>query len=439
MSYPPQQPADGWQAQNQEPPANNGDHVHHPNADSAAAPAAPFGEPQPPVQPGVGPGQGGQNPYAAYQPPAQAQQPYGDPQQQAHQPYEQAQPQPYGDPYQAGQQPQQPYGEQPVAPYGQPSDPQFSPPPEGAAPASAPPWAPDQFASHPVSAQPASGSPFGTVPFAPTSSAGAAEGAPPGVPASPFAASPASAPPNTDQFGPPGGQVALQPVSSSGGGAWGQNPNQISRKKKQRKGFPMWGFVAGAIVFALVLAAGTWLMLSNSGSDGPSPGPVDPGPSEPTDYVAHEPNSDLGFVLTDINEWADGVPEGADVFTDVGGLQMSEGDGGFAVGTVDSSAVEYTESDDLEAATVNLANQFSEAVIGGEAADITGDTIRVDGRMAYMAEYTVAGDDGDYSVTVTMVEIAGDEAAGYVGYVPSDDDDLVAAKDAASLSLTFGV
>lgn len=259
------------------------------------------------------------------------------------------------------------------------------------------------------------------------------------MPASPFAASPASAPPNTDQFGPPGGQVALQPVSSSGGGAWGQNPNQISRKKKQRKGFPMWGFVAGAVVFALVLAAGTWLMLSGSGNDGPSPGPIDPGPAEPSDYVAHEPNSDLGFVLTDTHEWVDGVPEGTDFFAEAAGIQLSEGDGGLTLGTVDSAAVEYTESDDLEAATVNLATQFNEAVLGGEADDIAGEIIRVDGRVGFMAEYTVAGDDGEYSVTATMVEISGDEAAGYVGYVPADDEDLVAAKDSASLSLTFGV
>lgn len=461
MSYPPQQPADGGQAHNQEPPANNGDHVHHPNADNASAPAAPFGEPQPPGVPGGDAGQGGQNPYAAYQPPAPHQQPYGDPNQA---PYGQQQPQyadpqhgghpqqpyghpqqagyaqnPYGDPRQAGYQ-QNPHGEQPPGgAYGQPSEPQFSPPPEGAAPASAPPWAPEQFGSHPVSAQPASGSPFGTVPFAPTSSPGGAEGAPPGVPASPFATGPAPAPPNTDQFGPPGGQVALQPVSSSGGGAWGQNTNQLPRKKKQSKGFPMWGFVAGAVVFALVLAAGTWLMLSSEGG-GETPGPPDPPAVEATDYVAHEETSDLGFVLTDTHEWTDGAPEGLDFFSDIDGLQLGDdAKGALSLGTIDSSQVEYTGSDDIEVATANLAEQFNEAVLGGAAEDLEGENFRVDGRLGHMVEYTVAGEDTEYSVTVSMVEIAGDTAAGYIGYVPADDEDLVAAKDSASMSLTFGV
>ncbi|QSB06183.1 hypothetical protein [Natronoglycomyces albus] len=458
MSYPPQQPADGWQADNQGQPNGDGDAVHHPQAADAQAPAAPFGEPHAPVSPSVDQyGQAAHNPYAPYQPPGHGQQ---VPQQQPYQDYSQhsgayGQPQAYQNDQQHGYGQPQAYQNDQQHGYGQDQgyqgeQPQYHQPFQQSDPgpatgqASAPPWAPEQFNPNmgPVSAQPSSGSPFGTVPFAPTSSAGNTDAAPPGVPASPFSAPPASAPPNSDQFGPPGGQVALQPVSAASG-AWGHNPGQIERKKqkKQRKGFPMWGFIAGAVIFAMVLAAGTWLMLSGAGEPGQT-GTTEPGPTieaQPQEYLVHESSSDFGFSMIDTNDWVPGTDDAITVFTAADGLLLDgEERAGFVTGAIDTDAVEYSSDEIIEAGQAAIS-QFTADLFGDTPTGETAQSLRVDGRLAHMTEFVATDPDGtEYSVTFTIVEMPSEEAAGFIGYVPLADSDLVELKDAAALSLTFG-
>ncbi|ADD41808.1 hypothetical protein [Stackebrandtia nassauensis] len=414
MSYPPQQPENGWSDQQEEPvdPFAQGNAVHQP-----AAPQQPgqvYGQPiqqqpeypqqpeqgqqppvyqaQPPVyypeqQPGYPPSDQTQAlpPRAAHDaPPAQpfpAAQPYpaqdANPQPPAAQPYYQP-----AEPNTAEQQghfqqspPAQPYyqpvdpnaGQQQGYPQAQPlPDPFATQQPEqpfSQAPVSASPTSAEPYSAQPYSAQPASGQPFSAQPYSPS----AAGATPPGVPESPFAAAPTHNPMNTPA------PVSAQPTS--GGQPWGGSPSTpYFTPRKPRRGLPRWFYVVGVIIVVAALGAGGYVWLG-PGLGGEEPKDeasasatkdADKSSEKPTEEKSEaekqpdlvtDKGSGLGFVQLP-KPWTEESDTKFPGFKDTTGQVLTNKGsvpGWFVAGEVDAKKIKYKGVDQLADSGAQLA------------------------------------------------------------------------------------
>ncbi|HEX2145365.1 MAG TPA: hypothetical protein VHG10_12740, partial [Glycomyces sp.] len=296
MSHTPQQPADGWQPQQQQPP------VYRPNEQPPAEEPPPWSpesqrmaqqNQQPPVEDDGtvkyvgGPGQ--QSPQQYGPPPGVPVSPFDAP------------------PQQPGMSPQQPGM---PSPGGMPTVDPFGG--GGGMPVSGMPVS----GMPPVSSIPASGVPVSGMPV--SSPMGNQPYGPPGQP--PFGGG---------QFGPQGGQ--LVPVSGGGSGAqpWGA-PDSIQRKKKSGKG-PMWLLLVGIVVIAVALGVGGFILFNPMGGEEPSGNKTStiesPGPA----LIANEAS---GLSVVAGETWTEGA-EAPAVFTDVTALTESGGAASVYLGVLD--------------------------------------------------------------------------------------------------------
>jgi hypothetical protein len=392
MSHTPQQPADGWQQPQQQPP------VYRPNEQPPSEEPPPWSpesqrmsnpmSQQVPVEDVDGTvkyvgGPGMQQSPQYGPPPGVPVSPFDAPPQQAH--------------------PQQ-----------QPHPPQY---PQGA-PAS------DPFGGGggmPVSGMPVSGMP-------PVSSI-PASGMPVSGPAGP---SQYGQPPfGGGQFGPQGGQ--LVPVSGGGAQPWGA-PDTIQRKNKKKGGKgPMWLLLVGVVVIVAALGVGGFILFNPSGGDpgGEQTGTIES--AEPTEAALPaetvHANEAAGLSVLSSEEWAENADAPA-VFTDATGLGTADGTGLAYFGTLDAAALGITE----ESSVGEIGDAFDTLLathLGGEVgADATATPYRVDARAAEFRTFTV----GETTVFTALIETAG----GYVGFAGFAGADQVEAVEAMRSTLTFG-
>ncbi|WP_205325191.1 hypothetical protein [Glycomyces sp. YM15] len=391
MSHTPQQPADGWQPPQQQPP------VYRPNEQppQEEAPWSPesqrmaqSGRQGPVEEDGTvkyvgGPGQ--PSPQQFGPPPGVPVSPFDAPMQQNFQ----------GMPAQ----PQQPF--------------QASPPPQAAS---------DPFG--PAGGMPVSGMPVSGMP--PVSSIPASGMPVSGMPVS----SPVGQPPfGGGQFGPQGGQ--LVPVSGGGAQPWGA-PDTIQRKNKKKGGKgPMWLIVAGIVVVALALGVGGFILFNpldgdGDGDGGDPTGTIETGAAETVKPEVAADASGLSILAPENSAAAENPPA---VFTEATGLILGDGGPTVFFGALDPAVIgagEGVTSNDLSLTLQGLAATWA----GGTAEGATAAPYRVDAREAVFDTFTV----GDLTV-MTAVIINGD---GYVGFVGSATADQVEALEAARNSLSFG-
>jgi hypothetical protein len=402
MSHTPQQPADGWQPPQHQPP------VYRPNEQppQEEAPWSPesqrmaqSGRQGPVEEDGTvkyvgGPGQ--PSPQQFGPPPGVPVSPFDAPPQQAFQSM------PPQQPFQASPPPQQPF--------------QASPPP----PAAADPFGP--AGGMPVSGMPVSGMP-------PVSSIPASGMPVSGMPVS----SPVGQPPfGGGQFGPQGGQ--LVPVSGGGAQPWGA-PDTIQRKNKKKGGKgPMWLIVVGVVVIALALGVGGFILfnpLDGGGGDDTETGTIETGaaseePAPPAVMAVTADPSGLSILAPENSAAAETPPGG---FTAATGLVLGDGGPTVFFGALDPAAIgggAEVPVDDLGAALQSLAATWA----GGAAEGADAINYWIDGREAMFNTFKV----GDLTV-MTAVILNGD---GYVGFVGSATADQVEALEAARNSLSFG-
>jgi hypothetical protein len=394
MSHTPQQPADGWQPPQQQPP------VYRPNEQPPQEEQAPWSpESQRMAQSGRqgvpveedgtvkyvgGPGQPPPQQYGP--PPGVPVSPFDAPQQQAFQ----------GMP----PQPQQPF--------------QASPPP----PSVSDPFGPS--GGMPVSGMPVSGMP-------PVSSIPASGMPVSGMPVS----SPVGQPPFGGQFGPQGGQ--LVPVSGGGAQPWGA-PDTIQRKNKKKGGKgPMWLIVAGIVVIALALGVGGFILFNpldnGNGTEGTieSSQAVESQSPDPTagNVVADEA-SGLSILAAEGSTEAANPPGG---FTTPTGLVLGGSGPTVFFGALDPAAIGAGPDVPLPDIATNLQN-LAATWAGGAAEGAQTVQYRVDARSAQFSTFTV----GDLTVMTAIIE----NGDGYVGFAGSASADQVEALEAARGSLSFG-
>jgi hypothetical protein len=389
MSHTPQQPADGWQPPQQQPP------VYRPNEQppQEEAPWSPesqrmaqSGQQGPVEEDGTvkyvgGPGQ--PSPQQFGPPPGVPVSPFDAPPQQGF----------HGMP----SQPQQPF--------------QASPPP----PPASDPFGPS--GGYPVSGMPVSGMP-------PVSSIPASGMPVSGMPVS----SPMGQPPfGGGQFGPQGGQ--LVPVSGGGAQPWGA-PDTIQRKNKKKGGKgPMWLIVAGIVVVVLALGVGGFILfnpLEGNGSDDPTGTISSEAAEEPAAATVEADASGLSILAPPNSAPAETPPVG---FTAATGLVLGEGGPTVFFGALDPAAIGAGE--DVPFADLGTALQALAATwAGGAAEGPTAAPYRVDAREAVFNTFTV----GDMTVMTAVIE----NGDGYVGFVGSATAEQVEALEAARSSLSFG-
>ncbi|MEU5153303.1 hypothetical protein [Glycomyces sp. NPDC021274] len=403
MSHTPQQPADGWQPPQQQPPVYR-PNEQPPQEDPPWSPEsqrlAQSGRQGPVEEDGTvkyvgGPGQ--PSPQQFGPPPGVPVSPFDAPQQQAFQgmPQQQQQQQPY-----QGMPPQQPY--------------QASPPP----PAVSDPFGPS--GSMPVSGMPVSGMP-------PVSSIPASGMPVSGMPVS-APVGPGGHPPfGGGQFGPQGGQ--LVPVSGGGAQPWGA-PDTIQRKNKKGGKGPMWLIVAGIVVIALALGVGGFILfnpLENGGDDtGTIENSASAAPETPAATVVADQASGLSILAAEGSTEAANPPGG---FTAPTGLILEGSGPTVFFGALDPAAIGAAEGVAIADLSTNLQN-LAATWAGGTAEGAQATQYRVDARSAYFSTFTV----GDMTVMTAVIENAG----GYAGFVGSATADQVEALEAARGSLSFG-
>ncbi|MDN3239860.1 hypothetical protein [Glycomyces tritici] len=401
MSHTPQQPADGWQPPQQQPP------VYRPNEQPPqeepwspeSQRLAQSGRQGPVEEDGTvkyvgGPGQPAPQQFGP--PPGVPVSPFDAPQQQAFQ----------GMPPQQQQQPPQAY----MSPHQQF---QASPPPPGVSD----PFGPS--GGMPVSGMPVSGMP-------PVSS----------IPASgmPVSGMPVSAPMGTGgqppfgggQFGPQGGQ--LVPVSGGGAQPWGA-PDTIQRKKKGGKG-PMWLIVVVIVVIALALGAGGFILFNPLEDKGDDTGTIETTasaePEAPAATVVADEASGLSILAAEGSTEAANPPGG---FTTPTGLVLGGSGPTVFFGALDPAAIGAGPDIAIADLSTNLQN-LAATWAGGTAEGAQATQFRVDARSAYFSTFTV----GDMTVMTAVIE----NADGYAGFVGSATADQVEALEAARGSLSFG-
>ncbi|MGH8879698.1 MAG: hypothetical protein ACRD0P_20510 [Stackebrandtia sp.] len=450
MTYPPQQPEDGWADQQPEQAVD-------PFASSGAGQSAP-----PAYPPGYGPqgyGQAPQQPEPAtdqtqslqeHQQPAEEhtqvlgrqpgpeQQSYGQPYQQQPDPGQQS----YGQPYQ--QQPGQQYPAQPQT-YGSPAA------PVSANPASAQPYSGAPASGQPYPANPTSGQPYP-----------GANQAPPGVPESPFNAtqSPFTTAPAPTPMNLPS-QVSASPVS---GQPWGVTPRFTP---KQRKGLPSWVYVIGGVVVVAALAVGAVFYFGLGDETGDTAGEDANGSGEQTQEAFPVTDEKSGLTYLGLPQpWTsltdtDGFDSLAG-FTAVNGQALVTEDGGedgrkgvFAVGELDVEALKYKDGDAL----TNVAGEFADLIdlrnwknpadpdkdLEGLARDNDPvvDYLRVDGRRGVTSTYHIswksdAVSDSGATVMLGVIDIGDGALAGFFVDIPDSAADAAtgAVKD-TMLTLQF--
>ena len=302
-------------------------------------------------------------------------------------------------PYQHQHQPPPHYQAPPEQPYQapvsvNPASGQPYQPPVSASPASGQPY------QAPVSANPASGQPFQQYqqPFPQQQPIYQPNQAPPGVPESPFAA-PGPGHPHLPA------PVSAQPSSAQ---PWGGGVVPQFTPKRNR-GVPSWVYIVGAVVVVLALALGAvfWFGLPGGepggeptpqASNSPSPEPEVVGGGE----LLSDEDAGLGFLdlpepwaSTDELETVDGVP-GFTSFT--GQYVLPVEDGGYigliGVGSIDPDVVEYLGTDSLRTAAAELS-EVTDAAAWSEAGDVSvGDAeyeyLRIDGRRSILMNYKVS-------------------------------------------------
>ena len=466
MTYPPQQPEDGW---------NRQQHEQYP------AGPGPQPDPQQHGQPGYDPAQYGQQYYdpqtgQPYYPGqeqqyqqgyGQAQYQYGQEGQQQPNPAQQYADEPYGHeepptdqtqsldngadhtqviarqirpeetPQAASYEGQPDHSDEPVQPFAPAHDP-ANPNQQYGAPEQ--PFAPQA----PVSASPASGQPYqGPVSASPTSGQ-PQQGfpptaqpiyqphqAPPGVPESPFAVH--SAPPA--QLPAP---ISAQPAS---GQPWAGGVPQFTPKRS--RGVPGWVYIVGVVVVVLALALGAvfWFGLpgdTSTAEESPSPSEVttetEPEVEGGGELISDE-DSGLGY-LSLPQPWVstaevDGF-EGLPGFASFTGQQHpSELDtdvvGVIGAGGLDGDRVEYAGTDYLRPAVTELGDaidaSWSDVSDLARAKDPSYEYLRIDGRRAILMTYDVtftsevSGETGA-SVMVAVVDLGDRQAAAFVAQIP---------------------
>lgn len=422
MSHTPQQPADGWQPQQQQPP------VYRPNEQPPQEEPPPWspesqrlaqsGQQGPVEEDGTvkyvgGPGQ--PSPQQFGPPPGVPVSPFDAPPQQAFQ----------------GMPPQQPFQASP--PQQQPQQPYHASPP--------PPPAADPFG--PAGGMPVSGMPVSGMP--PVSSIPASGMPVSGMPVSGMPGGPGQPPFGGGQFGPQGGQ--LVPVSGGGAQPWGA-PDTIQRKNKKKGGKgPMWLLVAGIVVIAAALGVGGFILFSPQ--DEPSDdetGTIESNEAtqeaseEASPTAEAEPEPEAPAATTVVADEASGLsimaPEGStEAATPPGGFSSPTGLvlGGTGptvfYGALDAGAI--GAGDDVSVADLgtNLQN-LAATWAGGAAEGVQASQYRVDARSAQFNTFTV----GDLTVMTAVVQ----NGSGYVGFVGSATADQVEALEAARASLSFG-
>ncbi|MDA1360874.1 hypothetical protein O1R50_14685 [Glycomyces luteolus] len=391
MSHTPQQPADGWQPPQQQPP------VYRPNEQPPQEDAPWSPESQRMAQSGQqgrpveedgtvkyvgGPGQ--PSPQQFGPPPGVPVSPFDAPPQQNFQ----------GMPPQA----QQPF--------------QASPPPQSVSD----PFGPS--GGYPVSGMPVSGMP-------PVSSIPASGMPVSGMPVS----SPVGQPPfGGGQFGPQGGQ--LVPVSGGGAQPWGA-PDTIQRKNKKKGGKgPMWLIVAGIVVVALALGVGGFILfnpLDGDGGGGDPTGTISSGAAEePTGVSVFADASGISILAPPNSAAAENPPGG---FTAATGLVLGDAGPTVFIGALDPAAIGAGEDVSYNDLGTNL-QALAATWAGGAPVNPVAAPYRVDAREAMFNTFTV----GEMTVMTAVIE----NGDGYVGFVGSATADQVEALDAARKSLSFG-
>ncbi|MFD0560259.1 hypothetical protein FB566_4259 [Stackebrandtia endophytica] len=312
---------------------------------------------------------------------------------------------------------QQPYPQQPPPPEQpyqapvsvNPASGQPYHPPVSASPASGQPY------QAPVSANPASGQPFQQYqqPYPQQPPIYQPNQAPPGVPESPFAA-----PQGQPHLPAP---ISAQPSSAQpwGGGVVPQFT------PKRNKGVPSWVYIVGTVVVVLALALGAVFWF---GLPGGEPG-TDPTPQATGDSQSPEPEivgggelltdeeSGLGFITLP-EPWAntDEIEQDGNVpgFTSFTGQYVAPTqDNGYiglvGVGGVDPDAVEYLGTDSLRTAAAELSAVTDAATWEAEdvkAGDAVYEYLRIDGRRAILMNYQVSFTDDSPPETGAAVFLA---------------------------------
>ncbi|MFC3491309.1 hypothetical protein [Glycomyces rhizosphaerae] len=417
MSHTPQQPADGWQPQQQQPP------VYRPNEQPPQEDPPPWspesqrmaqsGQQGPVEEDGTvkyvgGPGQ--PSPQQFGPPPGVPVSPFDAPPQQAFQGQ-----QPFASPPQ--QQPQQPF--------------QASPPP----PQAADPFGPS--GGFPVSGMPVSGMP-------PVSSIPASGMPVSGMPVSGMPGGPGQPPFGGGQFGPQGGQ--LVPVSGGGAQPWGA-PDTIQRRNKKKGGKgPMWLLVAGIVVIAAALGVGGFILFNpqdepkdeQTGTIESNEATQEASEAAPSGEASAEPEAPAAttVVANEASGLSIAAPEGStEAATPPAGITSPTGLvlGGTGptvfYGALDAAAIGAGEDVKIKDLGTNLQN-LAATWAGGAAEGAQGSQYRVDARSAFFNTFTV----GELTVMTAVIE----NGSGYVGFVGSATADQVDALTAARNSLSFG-
>ncbi|GAA2123146.1 hypothetical protein [Glycomyces algeriensis] len=425
MSHTPQQPADGWQPPQQQPPVYR-PNEQPPHEDAPWSPEsqrmAQSGRQGPVEEDGTvkyvgGPGQ--PSPQQFGPPPGVPVSPFDAPQPQAFQ----------------NMPPQQPYQSMP------PQQPfQASPPP----PSISDPFGP--AGGMPVSGMPVSGMPpVSSIPASGMPVSGMPVSAPMG---------PGGQPPfGGGQFGPQGGQ--LVPISGGGAQPWGA-PDTIQRKGKKKGGKgTMWLIVAGIVVIALALGVGGFILFNpfeDNGDDtatiesnqatesqaaesseaaessaAESSAPAEPEPETPAvqTVVANEA-SGLSILAAEGSTEAANPPGG---FTGATGLLLAGTGPTVFFGALDPATIGAGADVPIADLSGNLQN-LAATWAGGAAEGAQATQYRVDARSAYFNTFTV----GDLTVMTAVIE----NGDGYVGFVGSATADQVEALEAARGSISFG-
>lgn len=467
MSYPPQQPENGWSDQQQPvDPFAQGNAVPPaaPQADAYGQqpPQQPDGQPpayqaQPPVyypeqQPGYPPSDQTQalppraphdaeptDPFAPappyppvdpnaqpfYQPDPNAQAPVDPNAQQYYQPDQGAPVDPHAQPFYPPADPNTQV--QPGYPQAQPGYPQAQPLPD--------PFAPQQveqpFPQAPVSASPTSAQPFSGQPF---SGQPYTEGTPPGVPESPFA----SAPSHNAGLPTP---VSASPTSGQPWAAAPPMPQFVPRKP--RRGLPGWSYVIGVIVIvgALVVGGVVWFGSGDGGNDptnkaSASESEKSEKSEEPKDTVKliTDSKSKLAFAsmpdpwqTVDENE----LPGASSATGQV--LESDKGVSGyFAACQLTAKAVKYANGDVVDAGKEWAALIDKSTWVDDDGKKLKGlerratpkfFQFRVDGHAAYYMTYKVTWKSDKVvekgaEVTIGVIDQDGKNAAGFLAIMP---------------------
>jgi hypothetical protein len=325
----------------------------------------------------------------------------------------------------------------------QPSPPGYGPPPGvPVSPFDAPPQSPQQMpmpAADPFSGGggvPVSGMPVSGMP--PVSS----------IPASgmPVSGMPVSAPGGPGQYGQPpfgGGQFGPQggqlvPVSGGGAQPWGA-PDTIKRKKKGGKG-PMWLLIAGIVVIAVALGVGGFILFNGDGNPSEQQtGTLEGSASEGSETSA-SPEAEVPAGSTVLANDAAGlsifVPEGSteaatppDGFTGATGSVLGGTGPTVYFGALDPAKIGAGEDVSIATLGENLQN-LAATWAGGAAEGAQATQYRVDARSAEFRTFTV----GDLTVMTAVIQNGTD----YVGFVGSATADQVEALEAARATLSFG-